>query len=193
MRCRLTRKIVLIVCSGICLFGVLVTTGLAAEPAAQFLQSLRDAGYHDMAIEYLERMRTSRLAPIVSSEVTEAFENIYHKRHIAAGIPSMYGTYREPKFDAMGLMLRLMAFLKPRLEACVAELDRQPVSWASIRDGHRVMVEMIAGLRIPIYTVGFEADLEELGRVSSLVEAASIDASEEDVEFKIAALFNAGG
>jgi Ca-activated chloride channel family protein len=53
--------------------------------------------------------------------------------------------------------------------------------------------QMIAGLRIPIYTVGFEADLEELGRVSSLVEAASIDASEDDVEFKIAALFNAGG
>ncbi len=53
--------------------------------------------------------------------------------------------------------------------------------------------DVIAGLRIPIYTVGFEADLDELGRVSSLVEAASIDASEEDVEFKIAALFNAGG
>ena len=53
--------------------------------------------------------------------------------------------------------------------------------------------DMIAGLRIPIYTVGFEADLDELGRVSSLVEAASIDASEDDVEFKIAALFNAGG
>lgn len=52
---------------------------------------------------------------------------------------------------------------------------------------------MIAGLRVPIYTVGFEADLAELGRVSSLVEAASIDAREEDVEFKIAALFNAGG
>lgn len=53
--------------------------------------------------------------------------------------------------------------------------------------------QMVAGLRIPIYTVGFEADLEELGRVSSLVEAASIDASAGDVEFKIAALFNAGG
>ena len=52
---------------------------------------------------------------------------------------------------------------------------------------------VIQGLRIPIYTVGFEADLEELARLSSLVEAASIDASEKDVEFKIAALFNAGG
>ncbi|NOX31212.1 MAG: VWA domain-containing protein, partial [Actinobacteria bacterium] len=53
--------------------------------------------------------------------------------------------------------------------------------------------QMIEGLRIPIYTVGFEADLDELSRVSALVEAASIDASEQDVEFKIAALFNAGG
>lgn len=52
---------------------------------------------------------------------------------------------------------------------------------------------VIAGLRVPIYTVGFEADLDELGRVSSLVEAASIDANTDDVEFKIAALFNAGG
>ena len=53
--------------------------------------------------------------------------------------------------------------------------------------------DVIEGLRIPVYTVGFEADLDELDRLSSLVEAASIDASESDVEFKIAALFNAGG
>ncbi|MGB3733887.1 MAG: vWA domain-containing protein [Ilumatobacter sp.] len=51
----------------------------------------------------------------------------------------------------------------------------------------------IAGLRIPVYTVGFEANLDELGRLSSLVEAASINADQDDVEFKIAALFNAGG
>jgi Ca-activated chloride channel family protein len=53
--------------------------------------------------------------------------------------------------------------------------------------------DVIQGLRIPVFTVGFEANLDELSRLSSLVEAASIDASEEDVEFKIAALFNAGG
>ena len=40
---------------------------------------------------------------------------------------------------------------------------------------------------------GVRGDLDELARVSSLVEAANINASEEDVEFKIAALFNAGG
>ena len=54
------------------------------------------------------------------------------------------------------------------------------------------MDEVIAGLRVPVYTVGFEADLDELAELSALVEAASINANEEDVEFKMAALFNAG-
>jgi Ca-activated chloride channel family protein len=54
------------------------------------------------------------------------------------------------------------------------------------------MDEVIAGLRVPIYTVGFEANLDELAQLSALVEAASINANEEDVEFKMAALFNAG-
>ena len=40
---------------------------------------------------------------------------------------------------------------------------------------------------------GGQANIDELARVSSLVEAANINASEEDVEFKMAALFNAGG
>jgi Ca-activated chloride channel family protein len=52
--------------------------------------------------------------------------------------------------------------------------------------------EAIAGARIPVFTVGFEADLDELGRLAALVEAASFNASEGDVEFKLVSLFNAG-
>ena len=35
---------------------------LSAEPAERFLQALRDAGLHDMAVEYLQQMETSPLA-----------------------------------------------------------------------------------------------------------------------------------
>ena len=52
---------------------------------------------------------------------------------------------------------------------------------------------MVEGLGIPIITVGFEADLDELGRLSALVEAAGINADVADVEFKMAELFNALG
>jgi len=37
--------------------------GLAVERAQDFVQGLRDHGYYDMAIEYLEQMRTSPLCP----------------------------------------------------------------------------------------------------------------------------------
>lgn len=90
----------------------------------------------------LEELKTT----VVSSEKTEAFENIFHKRHIAAGIPSMYGTYREPKFDAMGLLLRMMTFLKPHLEACIAEFDFRRVTNESVALALRIMKEMLAGL-----------------------------------------------
>ncbi|MBU0481052.1 MAG: phosphoenolpyruvate synthase [Proteobacteria bacterium] len=44
---------------------------------------------------------------ILSEEQFEAKEDIYHKRHIAVDIPSVYGRYRERKFDALGLTFRL--------------------------------------------------------------------------------------
>ncbi len=36
----------------------------AAEPARQFLQGLRDRGYYDTAVDYLNLMKTSKLAPV---------------------------------------------------------------------------------------------------------------------------------
>lgn len=44
---------------------------------------------------------------ILSSEKFTPVEEIFVKRHIAVDIPSMYGRYREKKFDALGLTFRL--------------------------------------------------------------------------------------
>ncbi len=56
-----------------------------------------------LVLEILERLQRIILAP----EKTEGREDIYHKRHVAVGIPSMYGRYREEKFEAMGLSFRV--------------------------------------------------------------------------------------
>ncbi|MFP4307808.1 MAG: vWA domain-containing protein [Desulfococcaceae bacterium] len=53
------------------------------------------------------------------------------------------------------------------------------------------MEHLIPALNIPIYTIGYEADIEELKRVSSLVEAASLNAGEGEIAYKIGALLNA--
>jgi len=44
---------------------------------------------------------------ILSQDHFEAREDIYYKRHIAVDIPSVYGRYREKKFDSLSLTFRL--------------------------------------------------------------------------------------
>ena len=52
--------LVLVLCAGL---AWQARPTVAKEPAAEFLQALRDAGYHDAALDYLEQLQTSRLAP----------------------------------------------------------------------------------------------------------------------------------
>ncbi|HBZ54888.1 MAG TPA: hypothetical protein DEO88_05745 [Syntrophobacteraceae bacterium] len=54
-------------------------------------------------LDYLLALKEIILAPAKM----EIIENIYYKRHIAVDIPSMYGSYNERKFDALGLTFRL--------------------------------------------------------------------------------------
>ena len=83
----------------------------------------------DTALTLLEELKQVILNPTPS----EGQENIFHKRHIAAGIPSMYGTYREPKFDALGLSLRIESLVGQLLDDVAADITDQYVSRASIR------------------------------------------------------------
>lgn len=52
------------------------------------------------------------------------------------------------------------------------------------------MDNIIAGLQIPVYTIGFEAKIDELKKLSNLVEAASLNAKIDDVSYTIGALLN---
>ena len=56
-------------------------------------------------LEYLKLLQELILSP----EEFESREDIYKKRHFTIDIPSMYGSYREMKFDALGLTFRIEA------------------------------------------------------------------------------------
>ncbi|UCD35252.1 MAG: hypothetical protein JSU90_13330 [Nitrospiraceae bacterium] len=60
---------------------------------------------------------------ILSPHAFEAHEDIYRKRHIAADIPSMYGSYREAKFDALGLTFRIESMVNTLFEELVEGFD----------------------------------------------------------------------
>jgi pyruvate,orthophosphate dikinase len=83
----------------------------------------------DAALDVLEELKRIILSPAPS----ESVENIYHKRHIAAGIPSMYGDYTEPKFDALGLSLQVEQLVGRLLEGAATEAAERYITRASLR------------------------------------------------------------
>ena len=50
---------------------------------------------------------------------------------------------------------------------------------------------ILKALRIPVYTIGYNANIDALKKISSINEAASIDASTDDVVYQLKNLFNA--
>ena len=50
---------------------------------------------------------------------------------------------------------------------------------------------IIQALEIPIYTIGYNANLDELGKLSAINEAASVNADSDDVVYALKNLFNA--
>ncbi|TQR44791.1 vWA domain-containing protein [Paenibacillus popilliae] len=50
--------------------------------------------------------------------------------------------------------------------------------------------ELVETFKVPIYTIGYNADIQALQSISSINEAASINADTDDVVYKIANLFN---
>ncbi len=65
--------------------------------------------------------------------------------------------------------------------------DGQSNSGHSLNDAK----DMLRTLNIPIYTIGYNANIQELKTLSSINEAASINADSEDVIYKLGSLFNA--
>jgi len=67
--------------------------------------------------------------------------------------------------------------------------DGEPNEWLELKD----VKDIIDGLNVPVYTIGYGsgANMDTLGAISSINEAASISASTDDVIYKIKNLFNA--
>lgn len=84
-------------------------------------------GKIEAILDYLEQLKEIILSP-ASYEVTE---DIYRKRHFTVDIPSMYGSYHELKFEALGLSFRLESLLNSLLEDMVEGIDFKLITRAT--------------------------------------------------------------
>ena len=105
------------------------------------------AGALDAALTLLEALQAIILTP---GEV-HAVEDIYFKRHIAVGIPSMYGTYREERLDAVGLTFRLESLT----DAIAARLMTVAALPTDSRERLRVLAEWLHQLHRGLRVEGF--------------------------------------
>ncbi|MDY6970868.1 MAG: PEP/pyruvate-binding domain-containing protein [Thermodesulfobacteriota bacterium] len=78
-------------------------------------------------LSYLQKLKKI----ITSPERYEVREDIYRKRHFAVDIPSMYGSYHEAKFDALGLTFRLESLANVLFEEIVESIDLELITRAT--------------------------------------------------------------
>lgn len=91
----------------------------------------------------------SRLKEIIfNSKPSQSWENIYHKRHIAIGIPSMYGIYREPKFEALGLTFRLENVATRLMEKVVDQINLNYISAQTLKNIYAILDYFREGLEL---------------------------------------------
>ncbi|MCF7911132.1 MAG: hypothetical protein K9M99_01280 [Candidatus Cloacimonetes bacterium] len=113
------------------------------------------------ALESLFAIMKKLVKVIFSSEPTEVREDIYYKRHVAAGIPSMYGEYREARFDALGLIFRLEQLGKVLLEKIENRIDLIYFTHKTLERIYRLLRLYETGLEMDgISNPGFSSNLE---------------------------------
>ena len=80
-----------------------------------------------MLLDYLKTLK----GLILSEKEFEAREDIYKKRHFTVDIPSMYGSYHEMKFDALGLTFRIESLVNILFEEIVENIDLSLITKAT--------------------------------------------------------------
>ncbi len=117
--------------------------------------------------------------------------NLLQRASFVAAVEDMDASGGTAMYNGIAYALSLLLKAKetdPQVKPMLFVLtDGQTQSGLKFED----MRAVIEGVRVPVYTIGYEADLKELKRLSSLVEAASINAGEGQIEYKIGALLNA--
>jgi pyruvate, orthophosphate dikinase len=108
-------------------------------------------------LEFLAQLKEKILSP----EKTQYVENIYHKRHIAAGIPSMYGTYQEVKFEALGISLRLESLATVLFEELLQSLNLKFITKSTLMRIHQYLWLFVKALDLEgVATEGLTAKMK---------------------------------
>lgn len=117
----------------------------------------------DTALKMIFKIMETLKKIILDPEPSEGWENIYYKRHIAAGIPSMYGHYHEKKYEALGLTLRLEHIAEKLIESIINEVNLNYITYKNLKRITVILGYFKTGLQIRgIYNQNLESNINML-------------------------------
>jgi Ca-activated chloride channel family protein len=117
--------------------------------------------------------------------------NLTQRSLFAGAVDDMQDGGSTATFDGIAVAMQMILdqqAIDPNLKPMIFVLsDGETNRGYSLDDIKGIVKE----LGIPIYTIGYNADIQALQEISSINEAASINADTDDVVYKLANMFNA--
>ncbi|MBN2723824.1 MAG: hypothetical protein JXR95_07130 [Deltaproteobacteria bacterium] len=107
-----------------------------------------DAGDNEKSIDIALDIMAQLSGIIHDPEKSEIEERIYRKRHIAAGIPSMYGHYEEKKLECLGASYRLERLISLLLENLISGIDLDYITRPALRKIEWILERLIRALEL---------------------------------------------
>lgn len=117
--------------------------------------------------------------------------DINQRSLFAGAVKDMQAGGSTAMFD--GIVVASKMLMEEKVKNPKAKLMLFVLSDGETNYGHSLndIEGMLKTLKIPIYTIGYNADIQALQNLSSINEAASINADSDDVVYKLGSMFNA--
>jgi len=117
--------------------------------------------------------------------------NLNQRSLFAGAVTDLQASGGTAMFDAIVVATKLL--LEERAKNPEAKLMLFVLTDGETNRGYSFddVKDLVEALRIPIYTIGYNANIDVLQNISNINEAASVNADTDDVIYKLQNLFNA--
>ncbi|MCQ2435168.1 MAG: VWA domain-containing protein [Oscillospiraceae bacterium] len=170
-----------------------VSGSMAGAPIANLQNSLINASQYINNTNYVGLVSYSTN---VNINLPIAQFDLNQRSYFTGAVQDLSPGGNTATYDAVLVALDMLMTEKEKVEAETG----QPVkpllfvlSDGETNEGNSLsdIDDIVAGFEVPCYTIGYNANLNKLAELSSINEAASINADSDDVVYSLKSLFNA--
>jgi pyruvate,orthophosphate dikinase len=130
-------------------------------PEIDILEEHLNSGRKDQAIKQIYKFIEQLNDIILNDKKSEGWENIYYKRHVAFGIPSMYGEYHERRFESLGIIFKLERLAADLTEGMRQDLNLQIITANSLHKIAKILELYRQGIKLDGISIkGFDLYLK---------------------------------